>query len=208
MNEWVLRIVLATDSDISDASLDKMSDRADERDATVARSDRPSGVVIAMDGGDTPEDSLPLAVRWAVAVAIEAGGCEDVAPVDIRLVTGEIYEAEALKPDIEVNRGQGDRQPEGGGGAVSQNLSAYDAHHLNRLAETLVELYGFLPLSVRYGAAAAALAYIAEHLDVDKPPLRTSGGVELTEELIEQLVAEAEVGYDLDRLRPKETGEQ
>jgi len=31
----------------------------------------------------------------------------------------------------------------------------------------------------------------------------TSGGVELTDELLDKMVAEAEAGYDLDRLRPR-----
>lgn len=34
-------------------------------------------------------------------------------------------------------------------------------------------------------------------------PLRTSGGVELTDELIERLAAEAEAGYDVSKLQPR-----
>lgn len=100
MNEWVLRIVLATDSEVGDASLDKMADLADERDATVALSDRHAGVVITMDVDGIGEVALQEAVDWALRLAAEAGGCAKAVPVDVRLVAADVYEAEALQPDI------------------------------------------------------------------------------------------------------------
>jgi len=39
-------------------------------------------------------------------------------------------------------------------------------------------------------------------------PLRTSGGVELTNELVEQLADEAEAGYDPDKLVPRPTAQR
>lgn len=48
----------------------------------------------------------------------------------------------------------------------------------------------------------------AQGLGLAEGTLGTSGGVELTEELIERLVNEAEAGYDLDRLRPRGKADQ
>jgi len=42
-------------------------------------------------------------------------------------------------------------------------VADYDAGHLNAIAGTLAGLFGFLPLSVRFEAAAVALAYVHEH---------------------------------------------
>lgn len=49
-------------------------------------------------------------------------------------------------------------------------------------------------------AAAIALEF-AERRAGDRVP--TSGGVELTDEIIEQLAVEAEAGYDIARIRPR-----
>jgi hypothetical protein len=101
-SEWIVRVVLATSVEISEASLDKMSDVADDCDATVALRDRGSGVVVTMtvDGLSNGERLLPTVIDWAVSVVCEGGGCEDATPVDVRFVTPEIYEAEALEPSI------------------------------------------------------------------------------------------------------------
>lgn len=41
------------------------------------------------------------------------------------------------------------------------DLRGFKAERLNALASTLTDLFGFLPLDVRYGAAGAALHYVA-----------------------------------------------
>jgi hypothetical protein len=56
----------------------------------------------------------------------------------------------------------------------AETLEAYDAAALNAIAGTLTDLHGFLPLNVRYGAAAAALRYVQEHA----PGGSVSGGGE------------------------------
>ena len=99
-HEWIVRVVLATEIEISDAALDKMSDLADEHDATAALYDRVPGVVITMNVDGGSRDALPSAIDWATSVVCDAGGCEDATPVDVRLVAAEIYEAEAIEPNI------------------------------------------------------------------------------------------------------------
>jgi hypothetical protein len=97
--EWIVRVVLATETEISDAALDKMSDLAEEHDATVARYHRVPGVVIMMNVDGGSRDALPSVTDWAASV-VRDGGCEYATPIDVRLVAAEIYEAEAIEPNV------------------------------------------------------------------------------------------------------------
>ena len=101
-DEWVVRVVLATTAEFSEAEIEKMSDIADKRDATVARRAGMPGVVITMDVDVTGDEDRAVgdAVDWALALAQEGAGVGDVTPVDVRFMTLEAYEVEALHPDI------------------------------------------------------------------------------------------------------------
>lgn len=44
-----------------------------------------------------------------------------------------------------------------------------------------------------------------DDVDTARTSTLTSGGVELTDDLIDRLAAEAEAGYDVERLRPRRT---
>jgi hypothetical protein len=96
--DWIVRVVLATEAEVSDAALDKMADAADERDASVARRASGPGVVVTMDF-DTTQGGGPE-IDWAVKLVCEVGRHDDAVPVDIRFMTLDAYEAEALRPDV------------------------------------------------------------------------------------------------------------
>jgi hypothetical protein len=51
------------------------------------------------------------------------------------------------------------------------DLSAFDPSELNSLAATMTELRGYIPLNVRFGASAAALAYLDQHDPASRDPL-------------------------------------
>lgn len=101
-DEWVVRVVLATEAEFSEAELDKMSDLADERDATVALWERGPGVVVTLtvDDSNTEDLALSQAINWTLSVVCNAGGRDDADLVDVRMVRMQIYEAEAVYPDI------------------------------------------------------------------------------------------------------------
>ncbi|WP_410597868.1 hypothetical protein [Amycolatopsis sp. lyj-23] len=101
-NEWVIRVVLATEETVSDTALEKMADAADERDATVARRELESGVVVTMDVdvSDGGGHEISAAIDWSLKLVRDVGGCEDAVPADVRYMTLDAYEAEALRPSV------------------------------------------------------------------------------------------------------------
>jgi hypothetical protein len=98
---WIVQVTLATKHPITERMLDAMANLGEPRDITVAaRADEP-GMVFTVE---VSADQVNLVPRWAFAIAAEAGGYgTPAAPtlrlVDLRAVTPEIYEAEALRPD-------------------------------------------------------------------------------------------------------------
>ncbi|MFI9812272.1 hypothetical protein [Saccharothrix variisporea] len=101
-DEWVVRVVLATAAEVSGAQLDKMADAADDRDATAARWAAGTGIVVTADADAAKgrDQGVSAAIDWALKLVSEVGGCDDATPVDVRFMTLEAYEAEALRPDI------------------------------------------------------------------------------------------------------------
>ena len=95
MNEWTVRVVLATREQVSDADLDQLADRADVDDATVARRADGRGLVITIDLRH--RDALDAAANARVRAERLIG--EDAQLVDLRVCTPDIADAEAFSPD-------------------------------------------------------------------------------------------------------------
>ena len=95
---WTVRIVVAVPTPITDAVLDQLVDLGDEYDATVARHRDGIGVVVTFDVDDQDAAQAALRARTrALEIVNSASRADDV--VDLRVITPELYEAEALRPD-------------------------------------------------------------------------------------------------------------
>lgn len=103
---WIVRVTLGTVFPPAERGIEAMSNLADPRGITVAsrgplidekRAD--AGIVFT---AEVPADQVNQVPGWAFAIAEEACGygvVMDVALVDLRVCTPEVYEAEVLQPD-------------------------------------------------------------------------------------------------------------
>lgn len=98
MGCWTVRIVVATPAPVTDATLDQIADLGDEYDATVARHRDGIGVVVTFNVDDRDAGQAAIRARTqALDIVNGASRADDV--VDLRVITPELYEAEALRPD-------------------------------------------------------------------------------------------------------------
>lgn len=100
--EWTVRVVMATQLDVSDTELDAMADAAEAADAVVARRAGRPGVVATVDVElDDPVEAASWACDYVRQLADKAGGYEPnvSAIVDLRVCAPDIAEADALRPD-------------------------------------------------------------------------------------------------------------